>query len=488
MERTIKGMAGKTAKAIPTLVRAYEGAFKALGGATAYAKMEGEKLLRDGGQYDVVKAVKSRDAKRAASIIARVLGHAVKELFEQAGTNAYEHQTSGKVGTRQLSTRKDASPADATTSTAALPHLQDTLSKLVEPLIVRISVHAANQLIYEPPRGWEFVRKNRYLLKLSTREQSHRTAVRQTHTIHGLVLKPALTALLGEVDHLAKDKARKRRILRGILVRHARDQLQGARLHHRLDLIAHIALKYDEQLTQRVSDAHSSYVKPQKVDNKMEDSFADVLAKSTRDLVASTALKTPSPFKIPTGWRNGWGKLWQLALWTPGLVLNIQRNETQYVLERLLHLEESDFTGHQWLDRADAWMALLKLRSRLHADVALHCLEAIAADAEVLKGLGMANALREAVCDENGKPPDYLTYLLKDGPGKHLKEYTYTYRKRLNIEIARINRVQVLQERVVGFWGAVILSAMIALFNAFTGWLFGDGFLDMMGDSGSGSG
>ena len=179
---------------------------------------------------------------------------------------------------------------------------------------------------------------------------------------------------------------------------------------------------------------------------------------------------------------------WQLALWTPGLVLNIQRNETQYVLERLLHLEESDFTGHQWLDRADAWMALLKLRSRLHADVALHCLEAIAADAEVLKGLGMANALREAVCDENGKPPDYLTYLLKDGPGKHLKEYTYTYRKRLNIEIARINRVQVLQERVVGFWGAVILSAMIALFNAFTGWLFGDGFLDMMGDSGSGSG
>ena len=93
------------------------------------------------------------------------------------------------------------------------------------------------------------------------------------------------------------------------------------------------------------------------------------------------------------------------------------------------------------------------INATTHLRLGRQPLEPQEADAEVLKSLGMANALREAVCDENGKPPDYLTYLLKDGPGKHLKEYTYTYRKRLNIEIARINRVQVLQERVVGFWG-----------------------------------
>ena len=83
-------------------------------------------------------------------------------------------------------------------------------------------------------------------------------------------------------------------------------------------------------------------------------------------------------------------------------------------------------------------------------------------DDALLGGLGVAYAFRTAQV-ESGRVPTFILNKLKEGPAKHIKNNAYKYQKKLDREIARIRRIQTLQQRGVALSGTAIASAMISL-------------------------
>ena len=57
--------------------------------------------------------------------------------------------------------------------------------------------------------------------------------------------------------------------------------------------------------------------------------------------------------------------------------------------------------------------------------------------------------------------------VLKAGAGKHLKNRGYAYRRKCQLELARIQRVRALQQRGVALVGAAIASVLIGLSGFF---------------------
>ena len=90
-------------------------------------------------------------------------------------------------------------------------------------------------------------------------------------------------------------------------------------------------------------------------------------------------------------------------------------------------------------------------------------LDAIVCDEGVLSGLNAAYVLRNAVYKD--KPPTELLHQLKQGPGRHIKTHSYAYRDKVQREIARLKRIRLLQERIVGLAGTLILSASVGVAN-----------------------
>ena len=122
----------------------------------------------------------------------------------------------------------------------------------------------------------------------------------------------------------------------------------------------------------------------------------------------------------------------------------------------------------------------------------MQVLDAIVADDKVLSNLGAAHALRNAVLKDKPpqvtsppKPPppqlpraspspltphapppaQELLLQLKQGPGKHIKSHAYAYRRKIDAELARLARIQTLQQRMVGVVGTLIISTSIGLAN-----------------------
>ena len=90
-------------------------------------------------------------------------------------------------------------------------------------------------------------------------------------------------------------------------------------------------------------------------------------------------------------------------------------------------------------------------------------LDAIVCDEGVLSGLNAAYVLRNAVYKD--KPPTELLHQLKQGPGRHIKTHSYAYRDKVQREIARLKCIRLLQERIVGLAGTLILSASVGVAN-----------------------
>ena len=184
--------------------------------------------------------------------------------------------------------------------------------------------------------------------------------------------------------------------------------------------------------------------------------FGAALDQKVRRTLHSEALKSVSRFATKT-----WGGLARNMLTKPTeLVQNI--DELEFLREQIKKLADADVTETAWLDFFETWTATLALRSKLEAEVAQQIFDAILTDAELLQGLGVAHALREARI-ESGRVPTFILSELKQGPAKHIKANAYKYQQKLDRELARIRRIQTLQARLVALSGTAIASVFIGL-------------------------
>ena len=153
----------------------------------------------------------------------------------------------------------------------------------------------------------------------------------------------------------------------------------------------------------------------------------------------------------------------RLVLCTTPTELVKQVNELAYLQEKLKSIEDAEITDQLWLDFYESWVAVLALRSKMDAACAQQVLDAIVTDNKVLSGLAAAYVLRDSIF--KGKPPQELLQQLKQGPGGHIKSHAYEYRRKIDQEIARIGRIQTLQQRGVALTGTVLISVSIGISN-----------------------
>ena len=110
------------------------------------------------------------------------------------------------------------------------------------------------------------------------------------------------------------------------------------------------------------------------------------------------------------------------------------------------------------------WASLLDLRTKLKVDCAQSIFDTIETDKSVLEGLAAARLFYDAVIKQ-GQVPNELLLKLNQGPAKHVKSRAYNYRKKIDLEIARIGRITDLQNRAVGLAATGIVATAIATGN-----------------------
>ena len=73
-----------------------------------------------------------------------------------------------------------------------------------------------------------------------------------------------------------------------------------------------------------------------------------------------------------------------------------------------------------------------------------------------------AHALRDTTCSEgSGKPPPEVLKKLKQGPLQHLKRHSYTYRRKIDFELAHLRRLRALRSTALAFVGSAVVSFLI---------------------------
>jgi hypothetical protein len=99
-----------------------------------------------------------------------------------------------------------------------------------------------------------------------------------------------------------------------------------------------------------------------------------------------------------------------------------------YLLERLQKIEDEHITEATWKDVLESWMALLDLRGQIDVERGQAVLECILADRAAISGLGAAHAMLES----RGTVPTDLLTILNQGPGAHIRQHAFSYRKELD--------------------------------------------------------
>lgn len=114
-----------------------------------------------------------------------------------------------------------------------------------------------------------------------------------------------------------------------------------------------------------------------------------------------------------------------------------------------------------WRDVAESWEALINLRAQLTDKRGQAVLECICSDDALLHGIGAAEACQFI----RGSPPDRLLILIKEGPGSHIRQNAFRYRKMIDREIVRVRRLKEVQLRSIALIGSGIIAALIGLAN-----------------------
>ena len=178
------------------------------------------------------------------------------------------------------------------------------------------------------------------------------------------------------------------------------------------------------------------------------------IEKSVRRSRTSRMLLAATSFSSKTSWIL---KL-RTALSKRPLDLIAEDNELKFLLEKLNIVEVQKVDADSWVHVLDCWQALLSLRSKLSSPCAQQVIEAIVSDDDVMRGLGMAHAMREI----RGGPRELLLQM-EVGPAKHIKEFSYDYRRKIENEIAQIGRVRAYQIRFIALVCSIIRSTFVGV-------------------------
>ena len=144
--------------------------------------------------------------------------------------------------------------------------------------------------------------------------------------------------------------------------------------------------------------------------------------------------------------------------------LTKHENELEYLkgeLDELKSLKETTTTDQMWRDVTETWQATLALLKSVEVERGRAVLQCIASDEELLKALGMAEALYKAA----GDVPIEVVVRLNDGAGAHIRTHAYKYDKLISQELVRIRRVKDIQWRALTLAGSALVAAMIGTAN-----------------------
>ena len=121
-------------------------------------------------------------------------------------------------------------------------------------------------------------------------------------------------------------------------------------------------------------------------------------------------------------------------------------------------------TDQTWRDVTEMWQATLALLKSVEVERGRAVLQCIASDEELLKALGMAEALYKAA----GDVPIEVVVRLNDGAGAHIRTHAYKYDKLISQELVRIKQVKDIQWRALALAGSALVAAMIGTANLFS--------------------
>eukprot|EP00622_Pseudochattonella_farcimen_P005629 FR741278.1.p1 GENE.FR741278.1~~FR741278.1.p1 ORF type:complete len:284 (+),score=44.54 FR741278.1:78-854(+) len=131
-----------------------------------------------------------------------------------------------------------------------------------------------------------------------------------------------------------------------------------------------------------------------------------------------------------------------------------------YLTNMISELKEPALEG-TWRDGLETWMSVRDLTSVMRTEMCQIVLQCIFSDPEVIDGL----AFVERFMDVAGPPPPGVLTKMKQTLGAHMKSRAYMYIQELKTEVAHINRIRELQNRLVNLTGTLIMSALIGLAN-----------------------
>ena len=141
--------------------------------------------------------------------------------------------------------------------------------------------------------------------------------------------------------------------------------------------------------------------------------------------------------------------------------LTKHENELEYLKGELKTLKEMTTTDQTWRDSTETWQATLALLKSFDVERGCAVLQCIASDEELLKAVGMAEALYKA----KGEVPNEVVVRLNDGAGAHIRTHAYKYDKLISLELVRIQRVKDIQWRALTLTGSAFVAAMIGTAN-----------------------
>ena len=157
--------------------------------------------------------------------------------------------------------------------------------------------------------------------------------------------------------------------------------------------------------------------------------------------------------------------------------------DLEYLIRMVTELQDPPLS-ETWLDNFGTWKSVRDLTSVMHPEMCQIILQCIFSDPKVIEGIAFAEPF-EGI---EGKPPSGMLTKLKQvskSPasthartyihtlmgvhthmqtlGNHMKSRAYDYIQELKTEVAHINRILELQNRLVNLVGSLIMSAFIAL-------------------------
>ena len=114
------------------------------------------------------------------------------------------------------------------------------------------------------------------------------------------------------------------------------------------------------------------------------------------------------------------------SLFCPNAVL---LSLAEYLKERMTKLTEESIDHDGWLDFTHRFQSVISLRTEMDSEAGQAVLDCICLDEDVLRGLGAAKQMADAIFTD-GRPPERMLALLKV-TGAHLQQHEYEYRRKL---------------------------------------------------------